>query len=329
MKAYYYDDGVFTFEGAVSVINCNGYATPIRIDGKHMDYYPVLNEKSGKMASGIRITFTTDSKDIVLKIVNDEDDFMMDLFIDDEYYEGKCISRDEDAAEFRNLPEGLKHIEIWLDQRRELKLREILIDDGSKINKSLIDKKRWVHYGSSISHSIEAKSPSTIWTSIVARRMNLHLTNLGFYSECKCEPMMGFIIRDLPADYITLKIGINLVDGDLNRRTFKPNIFGLVNIIREEKPFIPIVLCSPIYTPLYEDIRGGSGYNLKEMREAILECVEIFKKYGDKNIYYTDGLKLFGSEYRSNMPDDLHPDAAGQYIMADNFIKEVFGKYLI
>lgn len=29
------------------------------------------------------------------------------------------------------------------------------------------------------------------------------------------------------------------------------------------------------------------------------------------------------------MQDDLHPDAAGQYIMADNFIKEVFEKYLI
>lgn len=329
MKAYYYNDGVFTFEGAVSVINCDGYVTPIRIDGKHMDYYPILNEKKGKMASGIRITFTTDSRDIVLKIVNDEDDFMMDLFIDDKYYEGKCIARSEDAAEFNNLPEGLKHIEIWLDQRRELKLREILIDDGSKIKKSLVDKKRWVHYGSSISHSMEAKSPSAIWTSIAARRMNLHLTNLGFHSECKCEPMMGFIIRDLPADYITLKIGINLVDGDLNRRTFKPNIFGLVNIIREKKPFTPIVLCSPIYTPLYDDIRGGSGYNLKEMREAISECVEIFKKYGDKNIYYTDGLKLFGSEYMSNMPDDLHPDADGQYIMADNFIKEVFEKHLI
>lgn len=191
-----------------------------------------------------------------------------------------------------------------------------------------VKRKRWIHYGSSISHSRAAERPSNIWTAIVSRKENLHLTNLGFDSECKCDPMIGHMISDMPADYITLKIGINLVDGDLNTRSFKPALIGLIESIRQNHKYIPLAVCSPIYTPLYDNIKGGSGFNLKEMRKVIKEVVDIYQEYDDRNIYYCDGLKLFGEkESCTNMPDKLHPDAEGQFIMADNFIKNVFDRF--
>ncbi len=329
MKKYSYEDNVFSFEGAVSVYKGKGYSMPFRIDCSHIDFFPVLNELKAKQASGVRLSFNTDSKNIIINVINDEEDLMLDLFIDNSFYKGITASHHKGCIEFLDLPEGLKKIDIWLDQRREFKLCNLMVDEDCNIYKVQSNQKRWIHYGSSISHSLEGESPSKTWAAMVAQRLDLHLTNLGFHSECKCDPMIGFVIREIPADYITLKVGINLVDGDLNTRTFKPAILGLINIIRDKKPDTPIVLCSPIYTPLYDDIKGGSGYNLKEMREVVLECVHIFREYGDKNIFYTDGLKLFGPQYIQHMPDDLHPNAEGQYIMANNFINEVFKSHLL
>lgn len=327
MKRYSYNDGVYSFEGAVSVYQCGNYVTPMRIDCDHMDLFPVLNEIKGRQASGVRLCFTTDTRNLILQIANTDENLMLDLFVDDKLFQS-IVCR-EAFVKFEKLPEGFKDIKIWLDPKCVFKLKNVLVESKSKICKTIIKQKRWIHYGSSISHSMEGESPSKIWTAMVGQKLNLHLTNLGFHSECKCEPMIGFMIRYIPADYITLKLGINLVDGDLNTRTFKPSILGLIKIIRDKKPNTPIVLCSPIYCSLYEETKGGSGYDLRGMREEILECVNIFKRYRDNNIFYVDGLKIFGKEYSEYMPDKLHPNAEGQYIMSENFINEVFQKHLI
>ena len=328
MKEYVYEDGVFTFEGSVSVQRTDDWVMPWRINHELLELYPYLNEKKAKQPSGVRLAFSTTSVHIQLRLIEVPPGLMLDLIADGEHRETVTPDGQSPYVIFRPLPAGLKQVEIWLDPRNEFKLNRVMVDEDAVIYKTNVIQKRWVHYGSSISQSLEARTPSTIWTALVARKFNLHLTNLGFHSECKCEPLMAVLIRDLPADLITLKIGINLVDGDLNRRTFKPAVLGMIKIIREKHPDTPLVVCSPIYTPLYDDIKGGSGYNLKEMRTVIVECVEILSRYGDWNLYYVDGLKLFGPEAIEHMPDQLHPDADGQYLLAEHFGEEVVGKIL-
>lgn len=324
---YKFRDNVFTFEGAVSIYEAPDYVQPMRIPWEFKELYPVVQEFKAKQASGVRICFTTNANKIVLEIENKEDKPRLDLLVNSILIESVTCA--EEIVEFKELPEGDKEIEIWLDPCKEFKLRQIIIEEAFVIRKTIVKQKRWIHYGSSISHSMEARIPSEIWTGIVSQKLGLHLTNLGFHSECKCDSMMGLAIRDIPADFITMKLGINLVDGDLNRRTFKPAIFGIVKIIRDKKPTTPIVICSPIYSPLYEEKRGGSDFNLVEMREEVKACVAILKNYGDENIYYSDGLEIFGEAYSNFMPDDLHPNAEGQYVMAENFIDKVFKKYLL
>jgi hypothetical protein len=327
MKVYYYQDGVFAFEGNLSVQQMDDWVMPWRINYGMQDFYPYLNEKKAKQAAGIRLQFTTTAENIVLRLADVSAELMLDMIVNGEYIETVTMNGQTPYVEFKPLPSGSKEIEIWLDQRNEFKVSKLLIDEDASICKTVSIKKRWVHYGSSISQSLEARSPATIWTALVARKLNLHLTNLGFHSECKCEPLMAVLIRDLPADFITLKVGINLVDGDLNQRTFKPAVLGLVKIIREKHPNTPLAVCSPIYSPLYDDIKGGSGYNLKDMRAIIAESVDLFRRHGDGNILYIDGLKLFGADDVRHMPDKLHPDADGQYLLADRFIKEVFSRF--
>lgn len=62
------------------------------------------------------------------------------------------------------------------------------------------------------------------------------------------------------------------------------------------------------------------------MRKELFEIVESIKKYGDRNIYYMDGLKLYGEEFFKYMPDGIHPYAEGKEPFAEQFIKEVFNK---
>jgi lysophospholipase L1-like esterase len=136
--------------------------------------------------------------------------------------------------------------------------------------------------------------------------------------------MMAFVIRELPSDLITLKLGINLCAGDLTHRTFLPAILGFVRTIRDKKPEVPIVLISPVCSPPREEQSSAEGHIcLRDMRAYVSEAVEILRSYGDRNIQYADGLKIFGPDELKYMPDELHPNAEGQPVFAEKFSNEV------
>ena len=167
------------------------------------------------------------------------------------------------------------------------------------------------------------------WPAIVARKMNLNMICLGYGGQCKVDPMIARMIRDMDADFISLKLGINVYNGDLSPRTFPAAVIGAIAIIREKHKDIPLVVCSPIYSPPREDTPSTVGNTLKDMREAVKNAVESFRKRGDKNIYYVDGMKIFGPELTDYLPDELHPDAKGMEFMAENFMNEVFEKHKV
>ena len=329
-KDYLYTDNVFSFEGSVSVENAPGYSAPWRIDYQHIRLYPVLSDEMARHCSGVRLCFTTDSKIIILKFDSHDHEIKLDVYINKELRSAIILEPKNLQTEIPvETPAGDKNIEIWLDQRYQIRLKSVSINDNALIKKTPVTQRRWVHYGSSISQADAAKSPSNIWTAIVARKNNLHLTNLGFGGQCKIEPMIAFMIRDLPADFITLKLGINVYLGDLTHRTFLPAILGFVKIIRDKKPDTPIVLISPIYCPYRENVISAEGHvNLIDMRNYVKEAVEILQFYGDKNITYVDGLKIFGPDEVKYMPDELHPNAEGQFVMAEHFDKYVLEKFL-
>ncbi len=138
------------------------------------------------------------------------------------------------------------------------------------------------------------------------------------------EPMIGRLIRDLPADLITLKLGINTHAGRLSTRTFGPCAIGLIKLIREKHPDVPLGIISPIYSPPREDVRLTElSMTLQEMRATLAEIVLTCRASGDERIFYIDGMKLFGPDEMPYLPDQLHPNAAGQSVMAGNFMREM------
>ncbi len=337
MKDIYFKEQLFTIEGALSVYDGNDFTQPWRIDHNRKQLFPYLNDDfQGGACSGVRITFESDCTLLAIDIVETHesdtgfhDVMLIDLVIDGKLIETLPINKGKGIYDFTKLPKGLKHIELWLDHAYPVKFTKLLINDNAIMKKSESPKYRWVHYGSSISHSVRAKTPSTIWPGIVALRENIHVTNLGFGGNCILDPIIGYEMSKLKADIFTLKLGINVHGGRLNIRSFEPCIIGLIETLRQKHIYTPILLISPIVAPGYEDTKGLSEMSLSDMREILQLVVKNYNNLGDENIYYVNGLEIMGQEGLKYMPDDVHPDGDGQFVMADNFIKNIINKYFI
>ena len=256
----------------------------------------------------------------------------------------ELVRGEADEAKFLDLPSGDKYCEIWLPHNAYVTLQRLTLNVGASLKPLPIEtRKRWVHYGSSISHCMEAKLPSETWPAVAARRAGLSLMSFGVGGQCHLDQFMARTIRELAADLISMKIGINIINLDsMKERVFTPAMHGFLDTIREKKPLTPILVISPIYCPSAETHPGptipdsngkfqtnesnlnSGSMSLTRVREILQDVVDQRRAQGDVNLSYFNGLELFNDEDRSDLPDDLHPNPAGYIRMGNRF----FEKYL-
>ena len=104
-------------------------------------------------------------------------------------------------------------VDIWLPNNAGVEI--LAVEAEAPLHPSpRAEGTRWTHYGSSISQASEADSPLGVWPVIAARRLGLDLTSLGLGGNAHLDQFVARMIRDAPADLISLKIGINIVNGD-------------------------------------------------------------------------------------------------------------------
>lgn len=315
------EDARLSWEGAVSVQVEDGWAMPWRLSYRDIKLFPPegLNGK-GAIPSGVRLTFRSDTRLVLLRTVSAEAAGKLDLYCDRAFHGRAEIGPNASEFTFDGLPEGEKTIKIYLPVTTSFKLKSVLIEDRASLFGGKDDRKRWITYGSSITQCGSAESPSYTWPAIVARSKNLHLTCLGYGGNAHAEPMVARMIRDLPADYLSFCFGINIYGGaTLGPRTFQAAVLGFIQIVREKHPETPMAICSPIISPPRETTDNIVGLSLTKMREQILEAVEIMRERGDQHIHYIDGLRLFGPEEVGYLPDQVHPNAEGYKVLARKF----------
>lgn len=330
-------------------------------------------EVVANMPSGVRLTFRSDTQQIALEVqemalqIKGEARLPMafDLYADGAFV-GTCLAAkgptlvldrmrmppgveitpgEACTLHFDGLAPGMKTIEIWLPVCGSVELRGVRLDAGAAIEAAPAPARRWVHYGSSISHGMEAVSPAHTWPATAARSAGLALTNLGLAGQCQLDVGVARVIRDGRFDVISLKLGINVVNLDTMReRVFAPAVHGFLDTIREGKPGTPIVIASPIICPLAEDhpgptipVKGGirvhprppelayGALSLQRIREMLERIVAVRRGAGDHNLHYLNGLTLFGPEDVHDLPDGLHPNAAGLTRIGERFAAAVFG----
>ncbi len=319
-------DPRLTYCGAVSIQSNENWTRLWRAPWDKLDLFPndMLLQLSRPV--GAKVRFSTNAVNIKLIPTPLSGNAKLDLVIDDEIIETVEADMACTEIEFSPLSEGTKTIEIWFSQCVPVSLCGIEIDDNATLEKSEDKRPKWITYGSSITECGAAASPAATWPGIVARSRGLNLTSLGFGGQCHGDPMILKMIRDMPADIISMCLGINIHGrGSMGRRTFRPMVIGAIMTIREKHPDTPLVICSPIYCPYREESGNGpDGLSLQEMREEISEAVNICQKRGDKKLFYINGLDLFDVELAEYLPDNLHPNADGYRILGENFLREVF-----
>jgi hypothetical protein len=240
---------------------------------------------------------------------------------------------------FTGLPtDGSTHlVEVWLPADAVVELRELRASDAATVVPAGRRAPLWVHHGSSISHCLEALRPTETWPAIAARRAGVDLQNLGFAGQCHLDQTVARTIRDLPADLISIKAGINVVNGDTMReRTFGPALHGFLDTVRDGHPTTPIALVTPVICPPAEEHPGPTlpgpdgrvhvversaglavgALSLRRIREV---AADVVAARADRALHLVDGLALFGPDDAADLPDDLHPNPDGYRRIGERF----------
>ena len=187
--------------------------------------------------------------------------------------------------------------------------------------------------------------PTEPWPVVAARLAGLDLVNLGLGGSALLDPFVARTIRDTPADLISVKLGINLVNQDLlRRRALGPAVHGYLDTIRDGHPDTPIRLVSPVHCAIHESVPGPSAPDMAALAEGRLAFVasgdpaevaagkltlevvrevlaEVVERRGDPHLTYVDGLGLYGAAdaERLPLPDHLHPDSAAHRLIGERF----------
>jgi lysophospholipase L1-like esterase len=247
----------------------------------------------------------------------------------------ELVEGESEQLVFTNLAQGMKDIEIWLPASTSSALESISAN-AQILEPNPIAKKKWVHYGSSISQCGETSAPASIWPVHAAEILNLDIFNLGLAGQCHLDGFVARTIAEIPTDYITLKLGINVLNADsMRERAFVPAIHNFLDIIRAAQPVTPIMIISPIWCPFHEETPGPSllrdaaltsevrtsefsvgALTLKRVRILLQEAIA---KRADPHLSYLDGLSLFDQSDAADLPDNLHPNDAGYQRMGKRF----------
>jgi hypothetical protein len=255
---------------------------------------------------------------------------------------------------FTGLPDRLKHVEIWLPHNETTEL--VALRTNAPIEPAP-DPRRpvWLHHGSSISQGSDAASPTTTWPALAAATAGVELINLSLGGGALLDPFTARAMRDVPAELISIKIGINLVNTDLMRsRAFVPAVHGFLDTIRERHPTTPLLVISPLYCPIHEHHPGPSTYDLSALETGrlrfratgdpgetaagkltltiireVLSRIVRQRTADDPHLGYLDGRDLYGEGDFAELPlpDQLHPDAATHRRIGERFARIAFGDH--
>jgi len=240
-----------------------------------------------------------------------------------------------------------KSVELWLPHNALVELRQLRVPTRATVSRSTMDRRRWVHYGSSISHCTEMARPTDVWPVAVARRAGVDLQSLALSGQCHLDQFVARTIRDLPVDLVSIKAGANIIGADTMReRVFVSALHGFLDTVRDGHPDAPIIVATPIVSPAFDDQPGPGAMDTQGRWHAIdrphalargsltgtrgRELVEMAvlarQAGGDANLHFISGLDLFGPDDAEDLPDRIHPSIDGYGRIGRRFYELAFGE---
>ncbi|MGW5731394.1 MULTISPECIES: GDSL-type esterase/lipase family protein [Streptomyces] len=364
--------GPVELRGALDVDTTSTGVMPRRLPAWTREQYQDPSvEGVSVMPSGVRLVFRTDARELELEVLTftgqlDTDPEprptgVLELLVDGTLVERRqtpvghvmrmtgpggvqrLIPGEPGTVRFTGLPAGMKDVELWLPQQTPTEL-VALRADGEVLPPRADGRRRWVHHGSSISHCLEADGPTGTWPAVAAALGGVEVVNLSLAGNALLDPYVARTIRDLPADLISLKVGINIVSLAVFRlRTFGPAVHGFLDTIRDGHPDTPLMVVSPVSCPALEQTPGPTklspdgkivatgdpaevamgALTLEVVRDELARIVRA-RQARDANLHYLDGRDMLGPDETEDLADGLHPNAPAYRRMGKRFAAHAF-----
>lgn len=167
-----------------------------------------------------------------------------------------------------------------------------------------------VYYGTSIAHGACASRPGMAFPSILGRRLDRPVVNLGFSGNGRMDPEVVDLMAELDAAVFVIDCLPNMRAAAIGERT-EP----LVRTLRAARPDTPIVLVEDrtyTNTPLLPSRRVRHTTSRAALRGAYERLLE----QGVKGLHYVQGEHLLGDDGEA-ATDGSHPSDLGMQRMAD------------
>ena len=217
---------------------------------------------------------------------------------------------------------------LYLPLYNEVEWLEIGVKNNSNFNPLLPRKEKpIVVYGTSIAQGACASRPGMAWASILSRRMDRPLINLGLDGNGKMHPEVIDLISEINSKIFIIDCIPNLIKNDYgwegidNEKQFQNRIINSIKKIRSRNPETPILLTE--HASYNDQFIKTSDYKDEYIIPNLLQkkVFELLKKDGDNNLFYLSEKEI-GFSIEETV-DGLHPSDLGMKIYADAYEKKL------
>lgn len=171
---------------------------------------------------------------------------------------------------------------------------QIGVNSGAQVSQPAVDSpktgKPVVWYGTSIVQGGCASRPGMAATSIVSRKLNREVINLGFSGNGRLDPEVAEVMAAVDAGLYIIDALPNLTADQLSQRLER--FYG---ILRESRPDTPILL---VENPPFPSV----GYDAStreeiEREDSILRDFYLkFRQQGDSNVHFMSTQGMLGDD---------------------------------
>ncbi|MFA5859306.1 MAG: SGNH/GDSL hydrolase family protein [Elusimicrobiota bacterium] len=293
--------------------------------------------------SGTQVRFRTDSRKLVVRVrlnrlaTNPQMAYSGQNGVD--CYFGTPGTTEKEGMQFISTARfGIKNTwyESVMYELKESKLRDVTLylpisthvedfmvglDSTAVIEPPLPydSNKQIVFYGTSITQGHNVSRPGMTFTSILSRRINYEIINVGFGGSGKGEPEVAHALAEISP------VAMYVLDYERNVGTvesYQKTLPEFINILRTAHKDIPIIVTSCPKVPK-DYVNGTAAPLATKKREFGISHIKELQNAGDKFIWFVDGMTYFGNSAADCTTDGLHPNDYGSVRIADVLCPEI------
>ena len=211
---------------------------------------------------------------------------------------------------------------LFLPLYNNVKWLEIGVPEGTRFEPLPVrPDKPIVIYGTSIAQGACASRPGMAWTSILSRKLDNPLINLGFSGNGRLEKEVVAMVSEIDAKIYVLDCLPNLVASvNITLDEVKKRISDAVHDLRNKRPGTPILLAEHDgYTD--EAMNAVSRKNYQEVNAVMKEAFVQLRSEGIKDIYLLP-KEDFQQDIETTV-DGTHPTDLGMMRYADAYERHI------